>query len=131
MAPDNKKKHVVSYENMSDEVATVFNTKYPHGFSDYLPDTVKYSPGINPKTQKMIEPFYAVTIETETDIYLVKIKVEVDDAEDIERWLEGEEEAKVEQVAGAMSGDSSGDDTLPDDNIAQYSGADEDSSDSN
>lgn len=57
--------------------------------------------------------------------------MEVDDAEDIERWLEGEEEAKVEQVAGAMSGDSSGDDTLPDDNIAQYSGADEDSSDSN
>ncbi len=131
MAPDNKKKHVVSYENMSDELAAIFNAKYPHGFNDYLQDTVKYSPGINPNTHKMIEPFYAVTIETETDIFLVKIKVEVDDAEDIERWLEGEEEAKVEQVAGALGGDPAGDDTLPDDNIAQYSGGDEDSSDSN
>lgn len=130
MAPDNKKKHVISYENMSPELAEVFNEKYPRGFNDYLQDTVKYAPGINPKTHKMIEPFYAVTIETETDIYLVKIKVEVDDVEDIERWLEGEEEAKVEQVAGAMGGEPAGDDTLPDDNIAQYGGGDDDSSDS-
>ena len=123
MAPDNKKRHVVSYENMSAELAAVFNEKYPRGYNDYLDDLVKY-----PKPDGT--SFYAVTLEVPDGIYLVKIKVEVDDAEDLERWLEGEEEAKVEQVAGALGSESSGDDTLPDDNIAQYGGGDEDSSDS-
>lgn len=123
MAPDNKKRHVVSYENMSAELAAVFNEKYPRGYNDYLDDLVKY-----PKPDGT--SFYAVTLEVPDGIYLVKIKVEVDDAEDLERWLEGEEEAKVEQVAGALGSEPAGDDTLPDDNIAQYGGGDEDSSDS-
>lgn len=42
MAPDQKKRHVVSYENMSEALAAAFNEKYPRGFSDYLPDLVKY-----------------------------------------------------------------------------------------
>ena len=41
MATDNRKRHVVSYENMSREVAEAFAEKYPMGFSDYLPDLVK------------------------------------------------------------------------------------------
>ena len=123
MAPDNKKRHVVSYENMSAELAAVFNEKYPRGYNDYLDDLVKY-----PKPDGT--SFYAVTLEVPDGIYLVKIKVEVDDAEDLERWLEGEEEAKVEQVAGALGSAPAGDDTLPDDNIAQYGGGDDDSSDS-
>lgn len=123
MAPDNKKRHVVSYENMSAELAAVFNEKYPRGYNDYLDDLVKY-----PKPDGT--SFYAVTLEVPDGIYLVKIKVEVDDAEDLERWLEGEEEAKVEQVAGALGSEPAGDDTLPDDNIAQYGGGDDDSSDS-
>ena len=39
-------------------------------------------------------------IEIPDAIYLVKIKVKIDDADDIERWLEGEEDAENEQVAG-------------------------------
>lgn len=123
MPQDNRKRHVVSYENMSAELAAVFNEKYPRGFNDYLDDIVKY-----PKPDGT--SFYAVTVEIPDGIYLVKIKVQIDDAEDIERWLEGEEEAKVEQVAGAIGPDSSADDTLPDDNIAQYGSGDDDSSDS-
>lgn len=119
-APDNKKRHVVSYENMSAELAAAFNEKYPGGFNDYLQDLQKY-----PKPDGT--SFYAVTIEIPDAIYLVKIKVKIDDAEDIERWLEGEEEAGAEEVAGATSSDS-GDGTLPDDNISQY-GGDDDSSD--
>lgn len=124
MIASNKKRHVISYENMSEEVAAIFNEKYPSGFNDYLTDLVKYTPGVNPRTGKPIEPFYAVTIETETDIYLVKIKVHIDDAEDIERWLEGEEDAESEQVAGGApdTGDAG---TLPDDNISQYGGEDD------
>lgn len=117
MIPDNKKRHVVSYENMSAELAEVFAEKYPKGFNDYLPDLIKY-------TKPDGTPFYAVTIEIPDAIYLVKIKIKTDDAEDIERWLEGEEEAETEDVAGTSSADT-GDGTLPDDNISQYGGDDD------
>jgi len=122
MKIDNKKKHVVSFENMSPELSAKFNELYPRGFNDYLPDIVKFSPGIHPVTKKQIEPFYAVTVETDTDIYLVKIKVRVDDAEDIERWLEGEEEAGTEQMAGTTVAEEADNGTLPDENISQYNG---------
>ena len=127
MNSDSKRRHVISQENLPAEIAALFNEKYPKGFSDLLPDLVKYSPGVNPRTGKTIEPFYAVTIETDTDIYLVKIKVDIDNPEDVERWLEGEEEAEAEEVAGT-SGAPEGDSPLPDDNISQY-GGDDDSSD--
>ena len=42
MNPDLRKRHVVSYENMSEELAALFNEKYPKGFNDYLPDLVQY-----------------------------------------------------------------------------------------
>ncbi|MEE3477026.1 MAG: hypothetical protein VZR01_06435 [Candidatus Cryptobacteroides sp.] len=116
MTPDQKKRHVVSYENMSEELAIAFNEKYPKGFGDYLPDLVKY-------TKPDGTPFYAVTVETSDSIYLVKIKVKTDDAEALERWLEGEEDAENEEVAGTSAGDA-GDATLPDDNISQYGGDD-------
>jgi len=117
MAPDNKKRHVVSYENMSVELAAAFNEKYPRGFNDYLDDLVKY-----PKPDGT--SFYAVTMEFPDSIYLVKIKVKIDDMDDIERWLEGEEDAEAEQVVGTSGSAEPGDDTLPDDNIAQYGGDD-------
>lgn len=120
MKADGKKRHVVSYENMSEEVAAAFAEKYPKGFNDYLADLTKY-----PKPDGT--SFYAVTIEIPDAIYLVKIKVEIDDLDDVERWLEGEEEAETEQVAGTVpEASAGGDDSLPDDNISQY-GSDEDS----
>jgi len=115
MAEDHKKRHVVSYEKMSEEVKSAFLEKYPKGFSDYLPDLVKY-----PKPDGT--QFYAVTIDIADDIYLVKINVKTDDIDDIERWLDGEEDAENEAVAGgsADASDASGE-ALPDDNISQYS----------
>jgi hypothetical protein len=118
MVQDNKKRHVVSYENMSPELAAAFNEKYPGGFSDYLQDLEKY-----PKPDGT--SFYAVTVEIPDAIYLVKIKVKVDDLEDIEKWLEGEEEAGAEEITGASGAADAGDGTLPDDNIAQYGGDDD------
>lgn len=120
MKIDTRRRHVVSYENMSEELAAAFAEKYPKGFNDYLGDLTKY-------TKPDGTPFYAVTVETSDSIYLVKIKVKTDDLEDIERWLEGEEEAETEQVAGTSAGTSSEGETLPDDNISQY-GGDDDSS---
>ena len=68
-------------------------------------------------------------LELPEDIYLVKIKIKIDDADDIKSWLEGEEEAENEEVAGTSSSVVDEEGTLPDDNIAQY-GTDDDSSDS-
>ena len=118
MAQDNKKRHIVSYENMSPELAAAFAEKYPKGFNDYLPDLNKY-------TKPDGTPFYAVMIEIPDAIYLVKIKVQIDNPDDIERWLEGEEEAEVESVAGTSSAPEGEGDTLPDDNISQYGGDDD------
>ena len=92
MATTPKRRAVCSYENMSDELAAAFAEKYPKGYSDYFPDLVKYDKpdGTN---------FYAVTVEIPDAIYLVKIKVKTDDAEDIERWLEGDDGKIIRQVA--------------------------------
>ena len=118
MAQDNKKRHIISYENMSPELAAAFAEKYPKGFSDYLPDLTKY-------TKPDGTPFYAVLIELPPDLYVVKIKVQIDNPDDIERWLEGEEEAEVESVAGTSGASDSEGETLPDDNISQYGGDDD------
>ncbi len=116
MSPDHKKRHVVSYENMSEKLTLAFNEKYPKGFSDYFPDLIKY-------TKPDGTPFYAVTVETDDSIFLVKIKVKTDDADSLERWLEGEEDAENDDVAGGTGGTDS---TLPDDNISQYGAGDDD-----
>lgn len=118
MKIDTRKRHVVSYENMSEELEALFNEKYPKGFNDYLDDLTKY-------TKPDGTPFYAVTLETQDAIYLVKIQVETDDVEDIERWLEGEEDAENEQVAGTNGDTGSDGNTLPDDNISQYGSEDD------
>lgn len=107
-----KRRAVVSYENMSEELAAAFSEKYPKGFNDYFPDLMKYD-----KPDGTC--FYAVTVEIPDAIYLVKIKVKTDDAEDIERWLDGED--------GDDSDNDS--DSLPDDNISQYSSGEDEAAD--
>lgn len=103
-----KRRAVISYENMSEELMAAFAEKYPKGYADYFHDLVKYD-------KPNGDSFYAVTVEITDAIYLVKIKVKTDDAEDIERWLDGED---------GDDSDSDGD-GLPDDNISQYSGDDD------
>ena len=113
MATTSKRRAVCSYENVSEELAAAFAEKYPKGYSDYFPDLVKYDKpdGTN---------FYAVTVEIPDAIYLVKIKVKTDDAEDLERWLDGDDNDDADGNDG---------DSLPDDNISQYSNGDDDAAD--
>ena len=113
MAPTQKKRAVCSYENMSEELAAAFAEKYPKGYNDNFSDLVKYD-----KPDGTC--FYAVTIEIPTAIYLVKIKVKTDDAEDIERWLDGDD---------AEDHDGNDGETIPDDNISHYSNGDDDGAD--
>ncbi len=110
---ETKKRRVVSYENMDEALQAAFNEKYPKGFSDYLPDLKEY-----PKPDGT--SFYAVTVETEDAVCLVKIKVRTDDAEDIERWLDSNDDEEEDDASGEENGDA-----LPDDNISQYSNDDE------
>ena len=112
MVMTSKRRAVISYENMSDELAAAFAEKYPKGYTDYFPDLVKYD---KPDGTS----FYAVMVEIPDAIYLVKIKVKTDDVEDIERWLDGEDNDDA---------DSNDGDSLPDDNISQYS-TDDDAAD--
>ena len=113
---DNKRRRVLSYENMDPALAAAFAEKYPKGFSDFLPDLTKYEKPDG-------TPFYAVTVETDDCIALVKIQVQTDDVEDLQRWLDSEGDPD----SSSNSSDES-DGELPDDNISQYSNAEDDSS---
>ena len=117
-----RKRSVVSFEKMDQkpELKAAFEARYPNGFSDYLNDLMQY-----PKPDGT--SFYAVTLEIPDAIYLVKINVKEDDIDDLERWLEGEEEANNESVAGASDAGDTGTEALPDDNISQYSDGSDDS----
>ncbi len=109
MSTTTKRRGVVSYENMSEELAAAFAEKYPKGYSDYFTDLVKYD---KPDGTS----FYAVMIEIPDAIYLVKIKVKTDDVEDLERWLDGDDGDENDSEEG---------ESLPDDNISQYSTEDD------
>jgi len=109
---EHKKRAVVSYEKMSEELQLAFAEKYPRGLIDYLPDV-----------QKISKPdgtfIYTVQVELPTAIYLVKVNIKVDDTEDLDRWLE--------ESNGDTEDENQGE-ALPDDNISQYS-TDDDSAD--
>ncbi|MDD2595582.1 MAG: hypothetical protein PHD11_07210 [Bacteroidales bacterium] len=75
-----KKRAVVSYENMSLELQDAFKEKYPHGYLDYMGDLFKVE-----KPDGSF--FYAVSLEVPDAIYLIKIKVRIEDYEDIENGL--------------------------------------------
>ena len=109
MSTTTKRRAVISFENMSDELAAAFAEKYPKGYTDYFPDLVKY-----PKPDGT--SFYAVTVEIPDAIYLVKIHVKTDDVEDLERWLDSDD---------VDDNDGNEGESLPDDNISQY-GTDDD-----
>lgn len=112
---DQKKRRVVSYENMDEVLAAAFAEKYPKGFCDYLPEAVRYD-----KPDGTF--FYAVTVETDDAVALVKVNVKTDAAEDIERWLDSDDED------GGSSEEDDGE-SLIDDNISQYSNGEEDPAD--
>lgn len=106
-----KKRAVVSYANMSPELAAAFKEKYPKGYSDYMGDIFKVD-----KPDGSF--FYAVSIEIPEAIYLVKIEVKIDDYEDVENGLFGD---------GSSEDDSSAEGgTFPDDDSSSSFTADED-----
>lgn len=109
---ENKRHAMVSYENMSEELAAAFAEKYPRGQIDYLPDVRKID---KPDGTSI----YTVSVEIPDAIYLVKVKMKIDDAEELNKWLD-------EESGDDVASSDSEEETLPDDNIAQYGGGDDD-----
>lgn len=97
-----KLRRIVSYEKMNDELAEAFHEKYPRGEVDYLEELQKF-----PKPDGTC--FWAVNVETSDSIYLVKIEVETDNIEDIEKWLDSASDP--DETDG---GDEDSGDTIPD-----------------
>ena len=110
-----KRRAAVSYENLSAEVRVAFDEKYPKGLQDCLADLNKYDLP-NGKS------FYAVTFETDDAVYLVKFTVKIDDADDLQKWLEGEE--SNDEVATDNQPDDTGSE-IPSDNLDQITQAED------
>ena len=83
-----KKRFVVSYDNMSQDLKDAFDRKYPHGYADYMGDILKVD---KPDGTS----FYAVRFKPEPEdeeevedvLYLVKINVNTDNVEEVEKDL--------------------------------------------
>jgi len=63
-----KKKLIVSYKNLPPDALEALNLKYPTGYQDYVFKVNKTETDF----------FYAVTVDTETASYLVKVEVIID-----------------------------------------------------
>ena len=109
--PSGKKRLVVSYSNMKEDVAAAFKEKYPRGYSDYMGDLFKVD---KPDGTS----FYAITLETETAIYLIKMVVTIDRAEDAQKTLFPDSEGSDDMPTEG--------ETFPDDNTQNMSDSDDD-----
>ena len=107
----NKRRLVVSYSKMKEEVAAAFKEKYPKGYSDYMGDLFRVEPPVG-------EPFYAITLETEDSVYLIKMVVNVDKAEDAQKSLFPDADASDDIPTEG--------ETFPDDNTENMSDSDDD-----
>ena len=65
-----KKKLIVSYKNLSEELLELFKEAYPEGYKDYIQKTIKPNG----------DPIFVVPLETDDTTYMIKIEVKIDSA---------------------------------------------------
>lgn len=106
-----KRRSVISFNNLNPDVMAVWKEKYPKGYQDYMGDILKID-----KPDGTF--FYAVSLEVPDAIYLVKVEVKIDDYDEAENLF-------------SQGGDIEGDepDEFPDDDGAANYADDEDSND--
>ena len=63
-----KKKLIISYKNLPEEIRELFKETYPEGYKDYLQKTIKPNG----------EPIFVVPLETDDTSYMVKFDVVID-----------------------------------------------------
>lgn len=88
-----KKRVVISYENLSEDLTTALKERYPLGFTDQMIRVDKPNGDF----------FYGVVFETQDINYLVKISVKIDNKakEEIEKDLFADEEVEADEIKGA------------------------------
>lgn len=80
---NHKKKLIVSYKNLSEDLLELFKEAYPEGYKDYLQKTIKPNG----------DPIFVVPLETDDTTYMIKFDVKIDSAlaeEEIEKSLYGD-----------------------------------------
>lgn len=83
-----KKKLIVSYKNLSEDLLELFKEAYPEGYRDYIQRTVKPNG----------ESIFVVPLETDDTTYMIKIEVKVDSAlaadEEMDKDFYGDDDDK-------------------------------------
>lgn len=84
MRKNHKKKLIVSYKNLSEELLSLFKETYPEGHADFVQKTIKPNG----------EPIFVVPLETEDATYMVKVEVKIDTTlaeEELDKELYGDD----------------------------------------
>lgn len=85
-----KKKLIISYKNLSEELRELFKEAYPDGYKDYLQKTIKPNG----------DPIFVVPLETDDTSYMIKFDVKIDTGlveEDLDKDLyEGDDQEEPE-----------------------------------
>ena len=87
-----KKKLIISYKNLTDEVRELFKEAYPDGYKDYLQKTIKPNG----------EPIFVVPLETPDTSYMIKFDVKIDTGlveEDLDKDLYGSDDSDESEFA--------------------------------
>ncbi|MBR1625812.1 MAG: hypothetical protein IJ681_01565 [Bacteroidales bacterium] len=93
-----KKRLIVSYEKLSDKDKDLFEEKYEDGFMDHI-QTVTRPDGT---------PMFVVPLETEENIYMVKIDLRVDtkmSEEDFEKEILHETKDEQDDISKMVNGE--------------------------
>lgn len=91
-----KKKLIVSYKNLSEELLELFKEAYPEGYKDYLQKTIKPNG----------EPIFVVPLETEEVSYMIKFDVKIDSGlvdDDLDSAMYGDDEVKDDDDFASFS----------------------------
>ena len=88
-----KKRVVTSLEKLTPELLEALKARYPYGFTDHMIRIDKPTG----------EFFYAVTLETEDTIYLVKVNVKIDTKteEELEKDIFADDDGDDDEIKGA------------------------------
>ena len=87
-----KKKLIISYKNISDDIRELFKEAYPDGYKDYLQKTIKPNG----------EAIFVVPLETEDTSYMIKFDVKIDTGlvdDDLDKDLYGDEDREEGEFA--------------------------------
>lgn len=101
-----KKRIIISYDNMSQDLKDAFDHKYPHGYADYMGDILKVDkPDGTCFHAVQFKPEAEEGEEVEDVLYLVKITVNTDDVEEVEKELfEDNTDDGVDSEGGVLPG---------------------------